>query len=232
MVEGNKHETISVIVPVYNESANIDKLLALVTSLGGQCEILIVDGGSKDGTAELLEKSGATIIRSPEKGRANQMNLGAAMSGGDVLWFVHADSILPPDALTMIHEVLGKGHSFGCFGLRFDSKSLLMRLNALFSNLRVRFRSIAFGDQGIFIRRDLFEIIGGYASIALMEDLQLSLDVKQSGNRIGIARGRIITSERRYLQGGRWKTIRMMWTLQRSFRRGNDIEEISRRYGP
>ena len=221
---------ISVIVPIYNESSNIDKLRSLNAFLGCDCEMLFVDGGSSDDTVALLENEGIMVIKAPEKGRANQMNYGASIASGDILWFVHSDSIIPADPVSMIRRVLAKGSKIGCFRLRFDSKSLLMHLTAWLSNLRVKTRGIAFGDQGIFIKKDLFTEIGGYAPIPLMEDYRLSLDVKQAGYKIGIARGKIITSERRYLKGGRWKTIRMMWSLQKQFRRGNDIEEIARRY--
>ena len=224
-------QAISVIIPIYNESSNIDKLLELKASLEHNCEILIVDGGSTDGTIERLEENGFSVKHSPKKGRANQMNYGASLASGDVLWFVHADSKLPPNALALMQEVLERDYKIGCFHLRFDSKNLLMYINALFSNMRVRFRNIAFGDQGIFIRKDLFNQIGGFAPIPLMEDYRLSLDITKKGYKIGMAKGKITTSERRYTQGGRWKTIRLMWSLQRKFRRGDDIEEIAGMYG-
>ena len=225
------HELISVIIPVCNESPGISDFAGQIRAYFSQCEILFVDGGSTDDTVDRLAKCGAEIVKSPKKGRAAQMNFGAALSSGSILWFLHADSIPPPDALRQIQAVLGKGFEVGCFRLKFDSKSILMRLNALLSNnLRVRVRNIAFGDQGIFIRRALFDSIGGYAAIPLMEDYQLSLDVSKAGHKIGITKGKIVTSERRYLEGGRMKTIRMMWTLQRNYRKGGDIEEIKDAY--
>jgi len=163
--------TISIIIPVENESTVIKSLLEYLTPLQSECEIIFVDGGSTDDTRELIEKwmrerdrgrfsvsqsepenhPLSRFLLSPQKGRAKQMNYGASKAGGEVLWFLHADSTPPMDALDRIREVLRKGYKAGCFRLRFDSKHPLMLYNSLASNLRVRIRSIAFGDQGIFI---------------------------------------------------------------------------------
>ena len=221
---------ISVIIPVYNESQNIDTLLDSLMPMKEHCEIIFVDGGSSDDTAKRIESRGGLVVCSPQKGRANQMNYGASLVKGEILWFLHADSIPPRAALSRIRDVLNSGYSIGCFPIRFDSKCPLMFFNALLSNLRVHIRNIAFGDQGIFLRRTLFEALNGYAAIPLMEDYQLSLDVTKAGLRIGMAKGSITTSERRYVTYGRLRTIRRMQTLQRRFRRGDDIEEIARAY--
>lgn len=222
---------ISVIIPVYNESAAIGALMARLSPLMGDCEIIFVDGGSTDNTVEQVALQGGFALTSPQKGRANQMNFGALRAGGDILWFLHADSLPPPNALTQIRAVLGSGYGIGCFPIQFDSKHPLMRVNAFLSNnLRARLFSIAFGDQGIFIKKDLFDGLGGYPSIPLMEDYKLSLEARKAGYRIGLAKGKITTSERRYLQYGRLKTILKMWSLQRRFRRGDDIEKIARIY--
>jgi len=225
------HERISIIIPVFNESGNIDNLIEYLLPLKEQCEIFFVDGGSSDDTAKRIEEKGLKVYLAPKKGRANQMNYGAHLSGGDILWFLHADSIPPKGALLYIREILNSGYKIGCFPLRFDSKCPLMFLNAHFSNLRVKMRNITFGDQGIFIQRNLFESLNGYAVIPLMEDYQLSIDIKKAGLHIGMAGGKITTSPRRYLAQGKIKTIFKMWRLQRMFRRGDDIEEIAKAYG-
>ena len=224
-------KSISIIIPVYNESPGISVFAELIKPLEKQCEIIFIDGGSSDDTMARLKQSGAEVLSSPKKGRANQMNLGASVSSGEILWFLHADSIPPPEAPAQIREVIERGYKIGCFRLRFDTKSPIMHLTALLSNqLRVKIRNIAFGDQGLFIHRDLFESIGGYAAIPLMEDYQLSLDITKAGYRLGLAKGKIITSQRRYLKGGRLKTILTMWSLQHKFRRGEDITAIAKEY--
>jgi len=220
---------ISVIIPVYNESSNLDALFANLEPMKRSCEIIFVDGGSHDGTPELVEARGGTCLRSP-KGRANQMNLGAEAANGEILWFLHADSIPPPNALSLIHNVLSRGHSIGCFALRFSSSHPFMVVHGLLSNMRVRVLSIAFGDQGIFLRRSLFDTLGGYAPIPLMEDYKISQDARSAGHRIGMARGYIVTSDRRYQANGRLLTMWRMQMLQRRFRRGDSIEEIAMAY--
>jgi len=223
-------QSISVIIPVYNESERIGVLLEYFAPIRKQCEITFVDGGSSDDTVKQIEDKGFKAVCSPKKGRANQMNYGASLAKGEVLWFLHADSIPPAGALSQVHVVLGKGFCAGCFHIRFDSRHPLMLLNAFLSNLRVLIRKIAFGDQGIFIKRELFEKLGGYADIPLMEDYRLSMDIKKEKIPVGIAKGAITTSERRYLANGRLKTMLHMQKLQRKFRRGDDIEEISKAY--
>ena len=220
---------ISIIIPVYNESEGLAALFAVLEPLKDECEIIFVDGGSSDGTPEMIEKLGGTLLRSP-KGRANQMNHGAAAAKGEVLCFLHADSTPPASALSQIREVLGRGYRIGCFPLRFSCNHPFMLIHALLSNLRVRVRGIAFGDQGIFLQKSLFDELGGFASIPLMEDYQLSLDVSKAGYTFGMAKGKMITSARRYMAGGRLRTMWRMKKLQRRFRRGDNIEEIANAY--
>ena len=219
------------IIPVYNERENIGKVIDVLDSFNGQCEIIFVDGGSRDQTLEIIEARGYRGIRSVKKGRAHQMNEGAAIARGEVLWFLHGDSIPPETALIEIQDVFAKGYQVGCFKIRFDSKHFYMKVCGFQSDARVRLRNIAFGDQGIFIKRDLFEMLGGYAEIPLMEDYQLSMDIKKLGLKIGMTNGRITTSERRFVAGGRLRTMWWMQVLQHKFRRGDDIEEIATAYG-
>ncbi|MCL2852706.1 MAG: TIGR04283 family arsenosugar biosynthesis glycosyltransferase [Defluviitaleaceae bacterium] len=221
---------VSIIIPVYNESKGIGALLSVLAPLQSRCEILFVDGGSGDDTVNLLEERGDVVIRSP-KGRANQMNHGATAASGEILWFLHADSIPPKDAVSQIHEVLGEGYRIGCFPIKFSGNHPFMRIHAFLSNnLRTRILNIAFGDQGIFLHRSLFEELGGYAPIPLMEDYKLSMDARKAGYSIGMAKGKIITSDRRYQANGRLKTMWRMQMLQRRFRRGDNIDEIAKAY--
>ena len=220
---------VSVIIPVYNESKGIGALFEALKPLESRCEIIFVDGGSSDGTAKHLEEKGGVVIHSP-KGRANQMNRGAFEASGDILWFLHADSIPPSNAISQIYDVLGKGYRIGCFPLRFSSNHPFMFIHALMSNQRVRVLNIAFGDQGIFLQKSLFKELGGFAPIPLMEDYKLSMDARKAGHKIGMAAGTIVTSARRYQANGRLKTMWQMQVLQHRFRRGDDIEEIAHAY--
>ena len=141
---------ISIIVPVYNEASTIDELIDSLKQFKDYCEIIFVDGGSTDGTNRIIEGK-HRLVYSPKKGRSFQMNYGASLSKGDILLFLHADSFLPSDALNQIQKIIFQGYKVGCFKIKFDSRNILMKICGFMSNLRVRLRNIAFGDQGIFI---------------------------------------------------------------------------------
>ncbi|MBU5675732.1 TIGR04283 family arsenosugar biosynthesis glycosyltransferase [Alkaliphilus sp. MSJ-5] len=220
---------ISIIVPVYNEALTINKLIDNLKQFKDHCEIIFVDGGSNDGTNRIIEEK-HRIVYSPKKGRSHQMNYGATLAKGDILLFLHADSFLPSDALNQIHRIISQGHKVGCFKLRFNSRSILMKLCGFMSNLRVRLRNIAFGDQGIFIDRSYFYELGGFAQIPLMEDYQLSMDIKADGEKIALAKTTIETSERRFVKKGRLMTMARMQRLQYMYRKGEDIEVIADLY--
>lgn len=220
--------TVSIIIPVYNESTCIEGLVGNLKQLQGTFEVIFVDGGSTDGTLDMIAKD-FLVVKSPEKGRSCQMNYGATLAKGDVLFFLHADSILPEDALMQIERVMLQ-YQVGCFPIQFASKSPLMAICAWMSNLRVKLRNIAFGDQGIFIKKAYFMEIGMFAAIPLMEDYQLSLTIKDNRQRFGLAASKIITSERRFLKHGRLKTMIRMQMLQHMYRRGEDIELIAKMY--
>ena len=220
---------ISIIIPIYNEAENIEKLIENLEKIKNHCEILFIDGGSSDGSDKIIEKN-FKLIYSSKKGRANQMNYGASLAKGDILLFLHGDSFLEDKAINEIYRIIDKGYKVGCFRIKFDSRNILMKVCGLMSNLRVVLRNIAFGDQGIFIRRDYFYELGGFLEIPLMEDYQLSMDIKKDKEKIALARRKIITSERRFVKNGRLKTMAKMQRLQHMYRRGEDIEKISNLY--
>lgn len=222
-------KSISIIIPVYNEIGNIYSLMDSLEKFKGKCEIIFVDGGSSDGTVPAVEKR-YKILKSPKKSRASQMNFGASLSSGSILLFLHGDSILEKGALEEIKSIIGKGYKVGCFKIKFDSKSLLMKACGFMSNIRVALRNIAFGDQGIFIDKDYFHRLGGYKEIPLMEDYQLSMDIKADGEKIKQGAVSIVTSARRFEKNGKIKTMARMQKLQYMYRRGDSIEKISNLY--
>ncbi|KSV57802.1 TIGR04283 family arsenosugar biosynthesis glycosyltransferase [Acetivibrio ethanolgignens] len=220
---------ISIIVPIYNEEKTIERLQNQLWPLRGRCEILFVDGGSTDRTLERLS-SEFRVLHS-EKGRANQMNLGAKESTGDILFFLHCDSELPDRILEQIRYVM-KDYRVGCFGIAFHSKNFFMFTCRVLSNHRVKDRRVMFGDQGIFVDRELFFEVGMFPALPIMEDYQFSLTLKERGERPGIAKKRIYTSDRRFPEGTMSK-LRVMWKMNRlrkMYRDGVDIEKISCMY--
>ena len=223
------NKKISIIVPVYNEAPAINKLIDNLEQFKDYCEIIFVDGGSDDGTDRIIEKK-YKLFYSPKKGRSYQMNYGASLSKGNILLFLHADSLLPDDAPGQILKIIRRGYKAGCFKIKFDSRSILMKICGFMSNLRVRLRNIAFGDQGIFIIKSYFYKLGGFAEIPLMEDYQLSMDIKADRKKIALAKAKIETSERRFVKNGRLKTMIEMQRLQYMYRKGKDIDVIANLY--
>jgi rSAM/selenodomain-associated transferase 2 len=189
---------ISVIIPALNEEAGIISSLQSVTNQPGDIEVIVVDGGSTDRTRQVAQPY-ARVIQS-EQGRGAQMNVGAQESRGEVLLFLHADSQLPPDALPQLKRVLGDPQTIGgTFMLRFDSPKFLLRLIAFFT--RFRFRYFHYGDQGIFVRRAVFEQMGGFKRIPLMEDLDFFQRLHKVG-RVVLLKQPVTTSARRFLKNG------------------------------
>lgn len=218
---------ISVIVPVYNEEQCIERLLKDLESVKERAEILFVDGGSTDNTVRLIQR--AYPVLTAKKGRAGQMNLGAQKSTGDILFFLHCDSELPREALEQIEAVM-QNYDVGCFGIAFRSKNIWMKCCQVISNHRIIDRKVMFGDQGIFIKRSLFDVVGGFPELPIMEDYQFSLTLKARGVPIGIAKSRIYTSDRRFKKGGKLCIMWKMNRLRAAYRKGMPIEEISRMY--
>ena len=218
---------ISMIIPIYNESKTICTMLAQLEQLPGNWEILFADGGSSDDTIEKI--GGAYTVLSCPKGRANQMNFAAQKASADVIWFVHCDSQIPVDAHAQISRAVARGAKWGCFHIGFDYNGPFMDFNTYFSNRRAK-KGIAFGDQGIWVKKEVFESIGGFPALPIMEDYEFSRQMQAAKIPICQLPGQIITSGRRYATGFPPVTMWKMFYLRCLYRRGVDIQEIARRY--
>lgn len=226
---------ISVIVPVYNEAAEIGNLILQLKPHLDECELIIVDGGSTDDTPEIIKNCGDSriICLNTKKGRAVQMNAGAQASTGDILFFLHCDSILPERFMDEIRRVMA-ANDWGCFRVGFPSRNFFMMTNCLFSNHRAFSRNLPFGDQGIFIDRDLFFEAGMFPEIPLMEDYEFSMRMRchKGAKGPGSTRKKLITSTRRYGTGTTsiLRTELHMWKLRRMYRKGVSTEIIKSMY--
>lgn len=197
---------VSIIVPTLNEEFQIVTTLRALQGLEGRKEIIVVDGGSTDGTEKLAAAQAVRVLHS-KRGRGPQMHAGALQAIGEVLWFVHADTNPPPHALIEIERALNDPEvAGGNFGLLFDGTSRAARqLTAIYPYLR--WLGLCYGDSGIFVRRSCYAAIGGFAPLALFEDLDLLRRLKSVGRFVHL-QCRIVTSSRRFEK----RNFALMWT--------------------
>ena len=219
---------ISIIIPALNEADSIKAtLLPLQTWRQHGCEIIVADGGSDDETIALARPLADQVINA-RRGRARQMNAGAHVASGKVLLFLHADTLLPDNAPELVNQSL-QTTQWGRFDVRLSGKHPLLRLIEFMMNFRSRLSGIASGDQAIFIGRDLFDVLGGYAEIALMEDIEISKRLKRH-SRPACIKTRLITSSRRWEKHGILRTILLMWRLRLAYFFGVTPEQLARQY--
>ena len=221
---------LSIVMPVLDEAAEIETALsALAPYRRRGVEVIVVDGGSSDGTAERARVLAARVIAAP-RGRALQMNAGAAVATGDVLLFLHADTQLPENADGLVLDGLARsGRAWGRFDVRIDGGGLL-RVVAIMMNWRSRLTGIATGDQAMFMTRAAFDKAGGFPQIALMEDVALSVRLKRFGRPCAL-RARVTTSARRWRKHGTMRIVLLMWRLRLRFFLGADPAKLARAYG-
>ena len=220
---------LSIIVPVLDEASGIAASLAALVALRSRGhEVIVVDGGSADNTLALCAGRADAVLEAP-RGRARQMNAGAAQARGDVMLFLHADTTLPDQADACIARALMRGAQWGRFDVRIEGASAMVPLIAATMNLRSRWTGIATGDQAMFVRRELFQRVGGFPDQPLLEDVELSHRLRMSA-RPSCLRERVLTSGRRWEQGGVWHTIVLMWQLRLRYWLGASPEVLARAY--
>ncbi len=199
-------------MPVLNERALLPALLERLHALPAD-EVVIVDGGSTDGTCQMLEDSTIRWI-SCAAGRANQMNAGASVTGADILLFIHSDTEISSSCFEAVQRAMQDAATVaGRFDIRFSGKHPLLRMIAWFINTRSRLTLISTGDQCLFVRRSRFEATGGFPSQPLMEDIEFTKRLKRQGH-IACLREQVTTSSRRWEKHGILKTVMLMWRLR------------------
>ncbi|MCF6212088.1 MAG: TIGR04283 family arsenosugar biosynthesis glycosyltransferase [Gammaproteobacteria bacterium] len=220
---------ISIIIPVLNEAPSIAVCLGRLQPYRAQGhEIIVVDGGSHDDTAEIARPLADEVLASPA-GRAVQMNHGARAAQGDVLLFLHADTQLPDAACDVICAALQTAARWGRFDVRLSGSAPSFRLIEFMMNLRSRMTRIATGDQAMFVTKDLFHTAGGFDDIPLMEDIALSRCLKKKAHAACLHE-RVVTSSRRWEENGIFRTILLMWRLRFSYWLGADPVRLVRQY--
>lgn len=222
--------TLSVVIPCLNEAQTIGRLLeTLQVARARGVELILVDGGSRDDTvlraAPLVDK----LIESTA-GRARQMNAGAAVATGRILWFLHADSVIQADFPDRILAAMAStARGWGRFDIRLSGRHPLLRVIEFMMNWRSRITAIATGDQAIFVRRELFAELGGFPAIPLMEDVEMSRRLKRCSRPV-IMPQRLVTSSRRWEARGIVRTILLMWRLRWAYFVGVDPARLAERY--
>ena len=200
-------DMISIITPVFNEEKNIKSFISHIGSLEGDFELIMVDGKSSDRTGEEVQKcihsfNHKLLLLISERSRAIQMNEGAKMAQGDILLFLHVDCVLDKDALTIIEQVTHDNNvAGGGFKQAFSNPGSFLKFQSYIGNIRAGLTHVFFGDYGIFLKKKVFQKIGGYDDIPFLEDVEICRKAKRFGRLLQVDR-RIVTSPRRYLKKG------------------------------
>lgn len=221
--------TLSLIIPVLDEATTIEATLGSLEPLRARgVEVIVVDGGSQDATVALAAPLCSRVVEA-SRGRARQMNAGAAMAGGEALLFLHADTRLPEAADRLMAAALAGGHRWGRFAICLEGRHPLLPVIATAMNLRSRLTGIATGDQALFMTREAFETVGGFPDQPLMEDIAMSRRLKRLSPPACL-REKVASSGRRWEQNGAWATILLMWRLRFRYWRGASPEKLAREY--
>lgn len=223
--------TLAIVMPVLNEAPRLAAALQALQPLRQRgVQLIVVDGGSQDNTLAVAQTRADRVLSAP-CGRGAQMNLGALASQSELLIFLHADTQLPDQADELVRRALrGQKAAWGRFDVRIDSRLPLLRVVGWMMNLRSRWTGIATGDQALFVKRQLFVQLGGFADQPLMEDIHLCQRLKQHSPPVCL-RQQVITSGRRWEQHGPWRTIWLMWRLRAAYFFGADPAQLAIDYG-
>lgn len=220
---------VSVIVPALNEASGIESCLVSVREAGIPVEIIVVDGGSSDGTAEAAGAAGARVIQAP-RGRASQQNAGARLASGDILLFLHADTRLPRGWAEAASEALARpGVAGGAFRFGIDAPGAGLRFIEAMANLRSRACQMPFGDQALFLRRERFVELGGFPEMPIMEDFAFVQKLRRTGRVITLPQ-RALTSPRRWERLGRVRVTFLNKVMIWGYKAGVSPERLARWY--
>ena len=220
---------LDVIIPSLDESDQLPELLASLAPLRSDgAEVILADGGSRDATLAIARAQACRCLSAP-RGRASQMNAGGEASHGDHLLFLHADTHLPPGAASLVAKALDGERCWGRFDVRLTGRHPLLSMIAAAMNLRSRLAGIATGDQAMFMTREAFEAVGGFPVQPLMEDIEMSRQLKRLSPPACL-RAKVTSSGRRWERNGAWRTIRLMWRLRYRYWRGISADILARDY--
>lgn len=222
---------LSVIIPTLNEADKIEKLINYLKNEKVKVEIIISDADSSDQTRAIAAAQGAEVVNCQKASRGLQLNRGAQIASAPILLFLHADSCLEDSALSSLVEKMKQNPEKvgGCFSLKIESEHPLLKFISWSSNLRAKYLNLIFGDQGIFVKRELFEKLGGFPEIELMEDWEFSKKLAEAGDLIFLNK-KIYTSARRWQEYGVLKTILLMHKIKILYLFGYSPEKLKKIY--
>ena len=216
----------SIIIPTYNEASQIAQTISKTHAANGnhEAEIIVVDGGSSDNTKAIAEQCGATVVKSERKGRAAQMNKGASVAKYDLVYFLHADSIPPKGFTSQILTAHRNGAKSGCFRLAFDYSHWFLKANAWFTRFNVN--AVRFGDQSLFVTKEVFLKSGGFREeLVMMEDQEIIYRLKKFG-KFKVMNDYVITSARKYMDNGIYRMQGIFYRIWAMYYLGYTQEQM------
>jgi len=218
--------TLAIVVPTLNEEDSLRRHLP--AALAAADEVIVSDGGSRDGTVEMARRLGARVVEGPP-GRGGQLNRGAAAAQADIFLFLHADTTLPPEGSTRVREAIGRGAPGGAFLVRFDVDRPMQRLGARLINGRTRWLRVPLGDQAQFASRETFESLGGYRDWPILEDLDFALRLRRLPG-MALIEAPVTTGARRFVEQGTVRTVAINWLIWLLFLCGVSPHRLARLY--
>lgn len=220
---------VSIIIPTLNEEKCLPLLFKNLSSLKGSYEIIVVDAGSTDDTLSKVS-SRARVLKNVKGGRGAQLNRGAKIARGDILLFLHADTRLPENAIELVEKAVEDGCSGGRFRVKLDEIGFIYQIIERGINNRDRITGGSTGDQAIFVRKDIFERLGGFKEIPLCEDLDFARRLKRTGKYVQLP-AYVVTSARRWAKEGPYSVIIIMWLIRLLFLLGYPPQKLKKIYG-